>query len=372
MIIYVGIYLYLVLLLFVQNKRLLFLLSFSVLAFFLNLSYTNGIDWTSYQLFYITENYVPRGIEYGYSALQFIFYKLGFNFEMFKFSVLTFDLFLIYKFIFSKSKFPAFVIMIAFQTFLLGNFFEPAIRQIQALVIFLFSLKYLHEKQLIKYNLMISFAVLFHQSAFFLFFLQFMPKRLRYNHVIGIGLVVVLFESLISQSILSLTSIGIFSDYQFYLGTKFLEGNTASIFNIAKTLVYILPIYLLRNYRRDDDEINFLRNMSYLFVFFYFAQFTFLIFYRINFYFIIIYLVYISNIFNLFQLNSNKIMFYAFYAVIHLISLTNLINFYENVDRMKYSPYTNYFILYIEDELYDDPYEKVSDRIRSRWDQIPE
>ncbi|WP_375697501.1 EpsG family protein [Pseudophaeobacter sp. TrK17] len=367
MIPYISIYGFLTLLAFAKNFQYSETIVFLVLALFLNLSYTNGIDWTAYQTNYIYDPTYTRGVEYGYTAITILARSLGLNFEVFKFFLLSLDLYLILRFIFKKSPKPVFAILILFQTYLLGNFFEPAIRQIQSVVIFLFALDALRKNNTKKYILLILFATLFHQSSIVLLSLPLFIKRLNFKISILFMLVLGAVGLQINNAVLFLVQYGIFSDYSFYLESSYLEGISPSAFNLLKIVIYGIPLYLLRSFRRTDPTIEILRALSYMFVIFYCLQFFALIFYRFNHYFFIPYVIYLSYFFQALRIPSNKFIIISFYVLIHFISLIKGITYYSDRDPMKYFPYTNYAVALIVGNTYSSPEEKINARLSSRW-----
>jgi hypothetical protein len=349
-----------------KKNRLIFFGSFVILSLFLNLSYTNGIDWTNYQFSYEYDIFQTRGIEYGYTVLQLLFKTLGFNFEIFKFIILTINLFIIHKFVFKYSNRPMFSMLILFQTYLLGNFFEPAIRQIQVVVILLIAAKYLISNENKKYIFCILLGSLFHQSALVLLILPYVIKKITFLRISIVTIILILAPTLVLGFVSKITNIRIFSDYSFYLNSTFLEGIEFRVFNIFKAVIYLLPMFFLRNYKKDDKTVNLFRNMSYLFILSYFMQFGFLLFYRFNHYFIIYYVIYISKLFKMIKPIWIRRLIFTFYVSIHLVSLVRGISYYKDIDSMKYYPYTNYVVEYLKGDLYDEPINKINHRINSR------
>lgn len=367
---YIAIYAFLTLFAFTKTSLNKQTIVFIVLALFLNLSYTNGIDWTAYQTIYIYDPTHTRGIEYGYTAIVLLARKLGLNFEVFKFLLLSLNLYLILRVVFKQSPKPVFSILILFQTYLLGNFFEPAIRQIQSVVVFLFALEALREKNITKYNLLILFASLFHQSALALLTLPWFISRLNFKTSTLALLVLGTVGLQMNNVVLFLVQFGIFGDYSFYLGGSYLEGISPSAFNLAKIVVYGIPLYLLRNFRRSDPALELLRALSYLFVLFFILQFFALLFYRFNHYFFIPYVIYLSFIFQALRIPSNKVLVMTFYVLIHFISLIKGITYYRERDPMKYFPYTNYAVELVMGTTYSSPQEKIDTRLESRWKNL--
>lgn len=355
-----------------KSNRILFFLTFVTLCLFLNLAYTNGIDWTAYQLLYENESFHTRGIEFGYTGLVLIGKFLGLNFEFFKFIILSFNLYVILKFIFRVSEKPAFVVIILFQTHLLGNFFEPAIRQLQAVVIFIFAFDYLVNNKRVKYIATVLFGALFHQSMLVLAFIPFIVKYLNYKTAGLIILIGAFVSPEINKVITVLSVFPMFRDYLFYVDSNFFEGLDLSLFNIAKALVYLVPLYLLKNYKNDDPTVITIRSLSYLFFICFAMQFFVMLFYRFNHYFIIFYVVYISYIFDIYRRRLERYTFLSFYVIIHFISLIKGVEYYRDRDSMKYFPYTNYFIEYILDRTYDNPQDKIDARLMSRWNDSSE
>jgi hypothetical protein len=367
MLIYSLIYSLLALLALTRKKNTyIFIFVFTLLSLFLTLSYTNGIDWVNYQYAYEYDPYQTRGIEYGYTILVFLFKSLGINFEIFKFIVLTFDLYFILKFIFKFSPYPLFVITILFQTFLLGNFFEPAIRQMQAIVVFLFASKFLLSKNNKAYFITILFGAFFHQSALLMLALPLVLKYINFTSISLAALTLFLLADYFYDLIEIISHVAIFSSYSFYLDKYFLEGVNLNAFNIAKLIMYLLPLFLLRNYNLNDGVVVLLRKLSYIFIFFYLMQFSVMLFYRMNYFFVIFYVSYVSYM--LISIKSKQIsqLLLVCYIAIHSISLFRGITYYKEKDSMKYYPYTNYIYEYIAGNTFANPQDKINHRIESR------
>jgi len=296
---YIVIYTILTSLIFVRQCKATFYLLFIILSLFLTLSYTNGIDWTIYQLNYELEPFNTRGVEFGFTALSLTFYSLGFNFEFFKFVVLSINLYFILRFIFSETNQAFFTVLVLFQTFLLGNFFEPAFRQLQALTILLFGFKYLVSMEHTKYYITVAIGMLFHQSMIFLFVLPWIIKKVNFKSILLASIVATALSPFLNDFIALLTKIPVFSDYSYYLDKNFLKGIPVTPFNMAKLLVYSIPFYLLRGYKRDDATVNVMRALALVFLFCFTMQFSVMLFYRFNYYFVIFYVIYLSFILDL-------------------------------------------------------------------------
>lgn len=367
---YIFMYGFLASLLLFKPDRKLFFLTFVPLCLFLNLAYTNGIDWTAYQFLYENEPFHTRGIEFGYTGLVLIGKFLGLNFEFFKFIILSFNLYIILKFIFRVSIKPAFVVLVLFQTHLLGNFFEPAIRQLQAVVIFIYSIEYLVNKNNKKFIISVILGSLFHQSMLVLIFLPWLIYKINFKRVIILSLIGSALSPMFDVLMRLLVVFPMFKDYSFYLGSSYFEGIEPSLFNLSKALIYMLPMLILSKYRQSEDNINVLRGLGLLFVLCFNLQFSLLIFYRFNHYFIIFYVVYISFIFDIYRKSIFRYLFFCFYIFIHFISLIKGVEYFRDRDSMKYFPYTNYFYEYVVGRTYENPQDKIDARLNSRWSQM--
>ncbi|MGH4118094.1 EpsG family protein [Clostridium sp.] len=369
--VYLLIYLFNVLLSiceFINKKPILLKISFVVLALFLGLSYTNGIDWTVYQMDYIYRTDPVRVFEYGYDISVSIFKAMGFNFEFFKFTILTIDLYIIYVFLKKYSPYPLFSIIVLFQTFLLGNFFEPAIRQLQAMVIFLFAFKYLVEDKKMKYFLCCGFGLLFHTSSIILFPLYFIRKRqIKLRQLFVLIIIVYTFSNLASNIILFIVNkSSLLNDYTYYFDKIYFEGSNFDLLLIIKVIVYFIPIYLLKNFGSKSKENIVLFNFSIIFFMTFMLQNQIMIFYRFNHYFIIIYVAFIANLFVVVNKKIIKTIIFAFFVSLHCFSLVRGIQYYKDKDPMKYYPYTNYIIELVKGTNYKSPEEKIYYRLENR------
>lgn len=344
------------------------LVYFFLISLFLNFSYTNGIDWTSYQFNYENDPYHQRGIEVGYTAIVFIGKTFNLNWEFFKGITLTINLWIFIRFIWKFSYYPSFTMIILFQTFLLGNFFEPAIRQIFAISSMLIAIEFLIHKRFLWSYIFILLAMLFHQTAIiFLGIFLILPHINLINISISGTVLFVATVTYFENILLRIIAVPAFQDYAFYAGSSFLEPIDMSLFNIAKIIIYFLPVLYIgwHNKKKNRLDKNLVK-LAYVFVLMFCMQFALMLFYRLQFYFVIPYLVVLSWLFYYLKRSSTKYIILIFFIFMHSISLYKGLSFFEVRDKMKFFPYTNFLYLSLVGDLYESSNAKIRERLYQR------
>ena len=179
----------------INFKYFLFLVIISIIVGF---RYNVGVDWDGYRIAFLESGnltFEENSFELGYFIISKIMNLLGFGYQQFFFLINLFTWYFIFKSI--PKKLLLYFIFFLFCT----EFFfwsMNGIRQFTAMSIFLFSIKYILDKQLIKFTLTLIFAGLFHKSAFIFFPLYFIPYKKLYNRTIM--LIIFLFSFLIGSN----------------------------------------------------------------------------------------------------------------------------------------------------------------------------
>lgn len=158
----------------ITKRKLFWNISLLVVSLFAGLRYFVGIDYEAYT--FIFNSIVGSQIEPAFRLINFIIFLLGLNvqFVFLISSLITFSLF--YKGIKRNSSN---VVLSIFLLLFCGFFIESLniIRQYIAISIFFYSIRYIIEKNLLKYSVLIVLATSFHYSAIFLIFAYFLLNK---------------------------------------------------------------------------------------------------------------------------------------------------------------------------------------------------
>ena len=366
-----------------KAEKIFYTLSLLLLSLFLGFSYLNGLDWTFYQEnfinvpYFFSDNFNFKNLdftiksnEYGIVILMSLFKSFGFNFEIFRFVVLSFSLFIIYKTIKKMTPYSLIAIMIYFSQFLLGNFFEPVFRQILAMSIFFISLKYIEKRSIFKYIILIIISTFFHSSAIILLPFYFWGKN-RINFIKGIGIffIIILFSYYL-EDVIKITAniIPPLKHYLIYFKLYYGQGMKKNLIRILISfLITIFPLFLLDkkfNIENKNFKFNIVYNFSWIYVYFKFLSTNMIIFYRLAMYFGIFYCVLLSYLVYIPKKKMNKISTVLIIGIIYLRVMMLDITYWKDTDYMKFYPYTNYVISLIKNENFKDPIEKIKYRRR--------
>lgn len=145
------------------------IMCFIVISFFLGFRKKGGLDFEAYRKYYETldlKQFSGR-FEKGYYYLNYIFRRLDLDYKTY---ILVLSVILMYFFVKILKKYnlnTPFMLYVYVSTYFIWDYFIT-IRQSIAATIYLFSLKYLEEKNFFKYTLIVLLASLFHKSAIIL------------------------------------------------------------------------------------------------------------------------------------------------------------------------------------------------------------
>lgn len=254
------------------NKKYEKLISIT-LVFVLSFTYDMGIDWTHYKDFYINivskvkfENitFETALYEKGYVVLNYIFYGLGFNYDIFMGILRGSCLYFIFRILYKNSENYLFSLVIITTSFLFSYSTEPVIRQFIAITFSCYALESLIKKKYILYVFYTLIAYQFHSSAiicFFYIFLCYMRFNLKKMIVISLILeLVILNLEKILNFLISFNPN--FFKYKMYINS--IGKNPPSILGIITLFIifilYVKPIASIKNIktRRNKIYINFL------------------------------------------------------------------------------------------------------------------
>lgn len=349
---------------FFKNKKSNFLIFLIIVLF--AFSYKMGSDWLVYQDWY--ENVFSKlslydiffqniDVEKGYVFLNFLFFHLGFSYELFMGMVLSICSFIILKFVQKESK----NYYLAFYFFLINGFLvallEPITRQLIAVTFFIIAIKYIKERKVYKYILTIIIATQFHESAFLLLPLYFVRH-------IKFSIKKVFFITLSSKILLDIFLVVIFfilPKYGAYLKSERYMPKAGNIKMYIIYFYYVIVVYSI--YRGSRKKGNYTFIFTSLFIIIYFLTTYFPIIKRFNVYFLPFMSITISNVgeISIFKTKVKNTIKKPFIILGTFLFFT--IMFYKNYylddfNRFRYLNYKNYFIELSKENIAKNFYEK--------------
>lgn len=323
-------------------------------VFFLGFSYNMGGDWRAYKIFY--EEILPKltintfstfRFEKGYIFLNYIFNKLGINYELFQAIILMSCILLILKLLEKNSKNFYFAYVYIFNELLFTYSTEPILRQFIAITLIILSFKYIEERKFLKYLILVFLAIQFHKSAvigiFFYFsnYLNFKSKR-----KILITIILAFIFSLNIEKILNLVvkEIPALNSYLYYLvNEKYSSFVQRSLLGNLYLIITVCIYFFIIIYTNYEKKYLIYLNLAIFGITFGIFSNCFIILSRFNSYFIFPIAVVISNIDRLnFNLKIRKILI-VFILVIQIFTKYSGI-LKDNYIKKKYYYYQNYLI----------------------------
>lgn len=366
-----------------KNKKDYFLW---IIIFVAAFKYKIGTDWYHYQNFYediipemkfryffqknISEYFGRYPFERIYGFLNYIFYKLGFNYEFFQGIVMSFLLFKVFKFIKEKSNNYYYAILILFMTSFFQYMFEPFFRQLIAIGLFLIAIDYLQKNNKIKYIIIILLAACFHKSACIMLVLLF-SKKLKFNNkklvffIFFMYIVVFNMQNIIAH-------IPFISSYLSYFDTiktpetHTVARNTNIIFDLLKIALAIFKINLIFfSYRRSKKYNREIENMAIAFCVLSIVSLKLPIIERIQGYFMIPYVISLSNLME-FKISEGYKIRVLNRILMTALMLYSLLFFVKNIglnerNAFRYNNYKNY-IFELKRESSLEKYQKRKER----------
>ncbi|MGL4866433.1 MAG: EpsG family protein [Cetobacterium sp.] len=385
MIIYIGLYLLFSFFAFLEinyiNRKKIKLI-FNMLIFLLmisifSLSYTNGGDWSEYQKKYDIFNSLfdkTNEFEVGYNFIVYLSAKVfSFNFEVFRFLVVSICIYFYIKIINQYSKNTPLTIAFMLPTFFFINLLEPIIRQLLASLIFFYSLKYLKERKNIKYLICIIIGSLFHKTIIILSPLILLKKRFTKKKYLFFLIVMMILQFYFINIIeFFIRKVPILFSYEKYLDINELKGTESNIINylklIFKFIILNIPIYFSENNKKLNEDKD-VYNYSCLYVLVLLCSNKIFLLNRIAIYFIPFYFILISNLIENIANRFKKNLTYFFYFLFYLVSFINLI--YKNNQEYpgRYLPYNNYIWEQLNNRQFKNLEEKL-DVLNKRDDKL--
>lgn len=293
------------------NKNYLIVSFFSIVLFSLTtgLRYVDGGDFMGYLIDYNNLNLEQDILSdsrynFGYFGLMYVLKTLGLPPQFLFVTIAFLQISLIYKWCSTKKFLLPWVIFFYFTTLLL---FESMniIRQAIALSMILYSTRYIHNSERIKFILIIILAYGFHSSAiFFLPFYFLIQKDFIKNKIIKITLLIfsfILSEIIFSEFFRQFTNYSILIGAEGYarLDDDLFTENRESSLNIGIYSILIIDIIILYysdKLKKIFREYNFTSYLNFFYlgalispvisstnsvllyrVFFYFTSFRFIV-----------------------------------------------------------------------------------------------
>jgi len=177
--------------LFIEEKPTInykYFLSLIIISIIVGYRYNVGVDWDGYRIAFLDSGsltFRENSFEFGYFIINKTMNLLGFSYQQLFFLINFITWYFIYKSIPNRLLFY-FIFFLFCSEFFFWSM--NGIRQFTAISLLLFSIKYIIDRKLIKYLLLLAVASLFHKTVFFLFPLYFIPYKHLYNRTIVVGI----------------------------------------------------------------------------------------------------------------------------------------------------------------------------------------
>ncbi|MFW5891093.1 MAG: EpsG family protein [bacterium] len=214
-----------------------------------------GTDYDNYKdIYYLIKNGLPVSVEPGYVVINKVFADIDKGYKIVFFFSTFITYFLIYLTIRYYQIYGLGILFMFCFGFII--FTNNIIRQGIAISIFFYGIKYITNKNLIKYIFTCLFAALFHISAVLLIPFYFLANiKLSRNrlYIILFLAIIMTFTDLLRSILLNV--VGIFPKYLNYIGGAF--DDTAGNFGISMILLFILIsviIYFYNNLILNQEE----------------------------------------------------------------------------------------------------------------------
>lgn len=364
---------------FKKGKNFLIFTIIFILAF----NYQMGTDWIPYQYFY--ENIVPKisffdiffnkniSYEKGYILLNFIFYNMGFNYEIFMGTLLSVCIYILLKVIYKKSDNYYLSFTIFIMSYLLVNTLEPVIRQLIAIVIVTYAFGYIEKRKFFNYLIFIILAFFFHKSAIIGIFMYFFPLlKIKLKYIILISIFIYL-SILTLPFIMEIGSkvIPSLSKYSNYFnniryGVSRERSLLKSFYHLIISCGYIYIIFYCYEYSEKKSDLY--KNMAIIYILINYFQYLLPILYRINQYFVLGFSICMGSVAMLHFTGDNfvkftskklKVLYVIFLYIPFSLSFWRMSS--TELNRVRYFNYKNYFIEMIKGNLKKDFKEKSED-----------
>lgn len=329
-----------------KYKNLIEKVTVILLGIFLCTTYFNGSDWRQYELMYKYASF--EGISSFYAEKGFYLYMLLFKalrFDFWQFFLITklWCFYIFYLYMKENSKNLFFTLMLFYVYMSLYLFIDCPLRNLIAMAIFLFSIKYLLNKKYFKYYLLTFIAFSFHHSAIFMILLPFVELLVKLNKWILITTVLIFNIIFLDQGFV-INLINIFPEsisYRVlgYMNSKYFEQSFFSLGNLEKFFIILMILWNKKKFIQENKNGKFLISMLLIYYLFYKLSFTIDILSRFSItYFYIFYILNIILFINIFKKYTNKRIIMFIFFIYGNLMITKLIL----LSYPKYIPYTSY------------------------------
>ncbi len=340
---------------FVENGALI------LIGIFLCTGYMTGTDWQLYELFYNSAKFSEQAAEnkeFGYFWLQGLIARTGVDFWFFHIVVKLLVFYTLVYFI-RSFKVNVFLFLALFIPEVgLYLFVDCPFRNMIAFGFTLLAFKQLFDNKILLYFVFVTIATFFHLSAVIMVLIYFVYKI---NIKIYLVLIITIIsyiaafniEFLIEKVYIPLADMSpIVKDRLkgYFLNTRYIAGE---INRGTYVRLFILLILLLfkQNIISGDKKIQYIYNITILFILIYPFGVSMKILHRFSIYLIPFYVFSVIYLLQSFQIKTNKYILYSFFALWSLMQ-TYVLVIYD----YRYVPYSNYLVHWVKKDLQDFEY----------------
>lgn len=243
-----------------KQQKLLLFVSFLLLWLFSGLRYNIGMDYPAYKELY--ENSLsklnPDIKELGWAYFFYWFRNIGCPFELIILMISFFTIYCVFLFIQRYSPYPLLSILIFFCFTQYYTYTFNVMRQCLACYIFLASLKYIEERNMVKYMINIGFTVFFvHLTAIILLPLYFILHR---SYPVWLKICVAFFCFFVAKFLILIIASS--ETYRIYLA---FEQYAQEITITTYILIFISSLFLvIEGNLKKSKGTNILLNISFV------------------------------------------------------------------------------------------------------------
>jgi hypothetical protein len=336
--------------------------------FIAGLRYETGVDWRVYTSMFestvsiheintsLGRDLIFSSPDYGYCLLISIIKYFGGSIQTVFFIVSLITYLFLYKAIvfFSDGKSISLLVYFSLLFFVLDM---SGLRQSLALSIFFYSIKYIYNKNLFKFTILILFAASFHWSAYLLIFIYFIIRR----NFTSVGLIVFFCLSILIY-VLKITWLNMIIEKispllgDLALASKLLfystydnssDGRALNLNTIINIIFYIVTFFLLLYFRpkleKNNRYFNIFLNIYICQIFTFFCMFELVeMSERLRLYFMLSNIIVLPNLIFLFYLKTERVLIFSYVFLFSFFSCKPYI--LDATTTISYHPYQNYMI----------------------------
>jgi hypothetical protein len=228
------------------------IISLTTLIALIGLRWETGTDWNPYFDHFISidswDSTSPlyNGFEFGYNLYVYLFKLVSSDYSFFLlFHAVTFYI-ILYKGLINYTVNPAMSLLLFYSLFI-G--ITGANRQLLALALCVYSVKYIFNRDVFKFLLMISLATLLHTSSLLFLIMYLLNRDIRINVILTFFILIFLFRIYdIPNNFFSFLgdAFGLGPKADFYLAMQKEAGDTVSVIGIFKRMIVFFTFLVLR------------------------------------------------------------------------------------------------------------------------------